>query len=139
MSSPGWRRVDDFKIAPEKIERFKDKVNYINAFSEAILGDESQAVRPDRDATYTLEPLQKGIFSFEGNYTARSSRPPHQGACQEIALTGGVIKRSFIYHNPLGEEADPGVSFSNRLISSLTLFQKSTLWDTNPGSQNSIR
>lgn len=35
----------------------KDKVNYINAFTEAILGDESQAERPDRDVTYTLEPL----------------------------------------------------------------------------------
>lgn len=45
----------------------KDKVNYINAFTEAILGDESQAERPDRDATYTLEPLQKGTFSFAGN------------------------------------------------------------------------
>ena len=45
----------------------KDKVNYINAFCEAILGDESQTERPDRDATYTLEPLQKGTFSFAGN------------------------------------------------------------------------
>jgi hypothetical protein len=45
----------------------KDKVNYINAFTEAILGDKSQAERPDRDVTYTLEPLQKGAFSFMGN------------------------------------------------------------------------
>jgi hypothetical protein len=50
----------------------KDKVNYINAFSEAILGDESQAERPDRDATYTLEPLQKGTFSFAGNEVIKS-------------------------------------------------------------------
>ena len=45
----------------------KDKVNYINAFTEAILGDESQAERPDRDVTFTLEPLQKGSFNFAGN------------------------------------------------------------------------
>jgi hypothetical protein len=45
----------------------KNKVNYINVFSEAILGDESQAGRPDRDVTYTFEPLQKGTFSFVGN------------------------------------------------------------------------
>lgn len=45
----------------------KDKVNYISAFTETILGDKSQTERPDRDATYTLEPLQKGSFSFAGN------------------------------------------------------------------------
>ena len=45
----------------------KDKINYINAFTAAILGDESQADRSDRDVTYTLEPLQKGTFSFGGN------------------------------------------------------------------------
>lgn len=45
----------------------KDKLNYITAFTEAILEDESQAKRPDRDVTYTLEPLQKGTFSFAGN------------------------------------------------------------------------
>lgn len=63
---------DNFEINPEKMDRFKapyqkDKVNYISAFTEAILGDESQAERPDRDVTYTLEPLQKGTFSFAGN------------------------------------------------------------------------
>ena len=45
----------------------KDKVNYISAFTEAILEDKSQAERPDRDETYTLEPLQKEKFSFAGN------------------------------------------------------------------------
>lgn len=45
----------------------KDKVNYISTFTEEILRDKSQADRPDRDVTYTLEPLQKGIFSFVGN------------------------------------------------------------------------
>jgi hypothetical protein len=45
----------------------KDKGNYINAFTEAILGDESQAQRLDRDHTYSLEPLQDGTFSFAGS------------------------------------------------------------------------
>ncbi len=45
----------------------KDKENYIRAFTEAIIRDESQAERPDRDETYTLQPLQKGTFSFTGN------------------------------------------------------------------------
>ncbi|MBW1825043.1 MAG: hypothetical protein JRI87_10850 [Deltaproteobacteria bacterium] len=44
-----------------------DKDNYIDAFTETILEDDSQANRADRDATYTLEPLQKGTFSFAGN------------------------------------------------------------------------
>jgi len=50
----------------------KDKENYIKAFTEAIIGDESQAERPDRDVTYTLEPLQKGTFSFDGNENIRA-------------------------------------------------------------------
>lgn len=45
----------------------KDKDNYIKSFTEAIVEDGSQAERPDRDATYTLEPLQQGTFSFAGN------------------------------------------------------------------------
>lgn len=45
----------------------KDRENYIKVFSETILEDESQAKRPDRNATYTLEPLQTGSFSFSGN------------------------------------------------------------------------
>ena len=45
----------------------KDRVNYIKVFTETILEDETQANRPDRDATYTLAPLQDGSFSFSGN------------------------------------------------------------------------
>jgi len=45
----------------------KDRDHYIKAFTSAILEDESQASRQDRDATYTLKPLQDGTFSFEGN------------------------------------------------------------------------
>ena len=45
----------------------KDKQNYIDVFTEVILNDDSQADRPDRDSTYTLEPLQNGTFSFAGN------------------------------------------------------------------------
>lgn len=45
----------------------KDKLNYIDAFTEMILEDESQADRKDRDDTYTLEPLQNGTFIFAGN------------------------------------------------------------------------
>jgi len=45
----------------------KDRENYIKAFTETILEDETQANRPDRDATYTLEPLQNNTFSFAGN------------------------------------------------------------------------
>ncbi|MBN1574824.1 MAG: hypothetical protein JW984_16630 [Deltaproteobacteria bacterium] len=45
----------------------KDKLNYISTFTEEILGDKRQADRPDRDVTYTLEPLQNGTFSFVGN------------------------------------------------------------------------
>lgn len=45
----------------------KDKDNYINAFAETVLGDKSQADRADRDNTYTLEPVQNGTFSYQGN------------------------------------------------------------------------
>ena len=45
----------------------RDKENYIKIFTEVIVEDGSQATRPDRDATYTLEPLQNGTFSFAGN------------------------------------------------------------------------
>ncbi len=45
----------------------RDKDNYIEAFTESILEDESQAIRVDRDVTYTLKPLQEGTFSFAGN------------------------------------------------------------------------
>jgi hypothetical protein len=45
----------------------KDKDNYIKAFTESIIEDETQADREDRDATYTLRPLQDGTFSFAGN------------------------------------------------------------------------
>lgn len=45
----------------------KDRENYIKAFTTAILEDESQFERPDRDLTYSLKPLQDGTFSFEGN------------------------------------------------------------------------
>ena len=45
----------------------KDKVNYIHAFAETVLGDKRQADRTDRDNTYTLEPLKNGTFSFQGN------------------------------------------------------------------------
>lgn len=50
----------------------KDKENYIKAFTETILEDESQAERTDRDVTYTLEPLQKRTFSFNGNEDIRA-------------------------------------------------------------------
>lgn len=45
----------------------KDKENYIKAFTDEILCDTSQSDRPDRDQTYTLEPLQNGTLSFNGN------------------------------------------------------------------------
>jgi hypothetical protein len=45
----------------------KEKENYIKLFTEVILEDGNQAKRPDRDATYTLEPLRNGTFSFAGN------------------------------------------------------------------------
>ena len=45
----------------------RDKENYIKIFTEVIVEDSSQATRPDRDATYTLEPLQNDTFSFAGN------------------------------------------------------------------------
>jgi hypothetical protein len=45
----------------------RDKDNYIQAFTEAIIEDEAQMEREDRDATYTLKPLQHGTFSFAGN------------------------------------------------------------------------
>jgi len=50
----------------------KDKDNYIKAFREAILEDDSQEEYPNQDATYTLEPLQKGAFNFIGNEVIRS-------------------------------------------------------------------
>ncbi|MFH0926834.1 MAG: hypothetical protein V1872_14585 [bacterium] len=45
----------------------KDKENYIACFTSAIIEDETQEEREDRDVTYTLEPLQNGTFNFEGN------------------------------------------------------------------------
>ncbi|RJQ74157.1 MAG: hypothetical protein C4519_17175 [Desulfobacteraceae bacterium] len=45
----------------------KDKENYIKAFTEVILSDGSQAEHPNRDATYTLRPLQDGTFCYSGN------------------------------------------------------------------------
>lgn len=50
----------------------RDKDNYILAFAETIVQDESQAEREDRDETYSLDPLQKGTFSFAGNNIIRS-------------------------------------------------------------------
>ena len=45
----------------------KDKDNYIDTFTEAIVGDKSRAQSFLRDDAYTLKPLQKGTFSFAGN------------------------------------------------------------------------
>jgi len=45
----------------------RDKENYIKTFTEVIVEDGNQATRPDRDSTYTLEPLRNGTFSFAGN------------------------------------------------------------------------
>lgn len=45
----------------------RDKENYIKTFTEVIVGDGNQATRPDRDTTYTLEPLRNGTLSFAGN------------------------------------------------------------------------
>jgi len=50
----------------------KDKINYINAFQQTILEDNSQLDDSERDATYTLEPLQKGIFNYAGNEVIES-------------------------------------------------------------------
>lgn len=45
----------------------KDRKKYIEAFTNVLIEDKSQADREDRDATYTLEPIKNGSFSFEGN------------------------------------------------------------------------
>jgi hypothetical protein len=50
----------------------KDKNNYIDAFIESIMEDDCQKEYPDRDATYTLKPLQNETFNFVGNEVIRS-------------------------------------------------------------------
>jgi len=50
-----------------KAPYMRDKENYIKTFTEVIAEDGHQAIRPDRDRTYTLEPLSNGTFSFAGN------------------------------------------------------------------------
>jgi hypothetical protein len=45
----------------------REKMNYVAAFCEDIVGDESQAQREDLKETYSLVPLQDGTFSFNGN------------------------------------------------------------------------
>jgi hypothetical protein len=45
----------------------KDRNQYIKTFTSTIIEDATQANREDRDATYTLKPLQDGSLSFAGN------------------------------------------------------------------------
>ncbi|MEK7309584.1 MAG: hypothetical protein AAB038_02055 [Planctomycetota bacterium] len=50
----------------------KDREKYIDVFADIIICDKSQAMRPDRDDTYILKPLQEDDFSFPVNETIRS-------------------------------------------------------------------
>ncbi len=45
----------------------KGRVQYIKSFAKCLMGDESLATRPDRDSVFTLKPLQKGSFNWNGN------------------------------------------------------------------------
>ncbi len=45
----------------------KDREQYIKSFANAILGNPALAESPDRDKVYTLQPLQNGAFSWQGN------------------------------------------------------------------------
>lgn len=55
-----------------KTSLWKDRDAYGNLFAQVILGDASQALRLDRDATYTLEPLQNGKFTYAVNEIIKS-------------------------------------------------------------------
>lgn len=50
----------------------RDRENYIRAFGEHILGDVKLVEKPEVNATYSLEPLQKGKFSYAGNEKIKS-------------------------------------------------------------------
>lgn len=52
----------------------KDKDNYIRAFTETILRDETRTSDLFRDEAYSLKPLQDGTFSFAGNDVITSVR-----------------------------------------------------------------
>lgn len=45
----------------------KDREQYIKSFAKYLMGDESLAASPDRDAVFTLKPLQDGTFNWNGN------------------------------------------------------------------------
>ena len=50
----------------------KDKLNYIKAFTHTILEKEDDIDESERDATYSLAPIQDGTFNFGGNETVTS-------------------------------------------------------------------
>jgi hypothetical protein len=49
----------------------KDREQYIESFSRCIMGDESLAESEERDAIYTLRPLQNGSFNWDGNESVK--------------------------------------------------------------------
>ena len=55
------------KLLSIKASLPKDREQYIKSFSRCLMGDESLAEREDRDAIYTLKPLQNGSFNWNGN------------------------------------------------------------------------
>jgi len=52
-----------------------DREQYIRSFASAIIGDLSLADNPDRDKIYTLDPILKGSFKWEGNEYIKSIIP----------------------------------------------------------------
>ena len=55
------------KLLAIKASLQKDREQYIKSFAKCLMGDESLASRPDRDASFTLKPLQNGSFNWNGN------------------------------------------------------------------------
>lgn len=45
----------------------KDRDQYLKCFARCIIGDESVLSSEDRDKIYSLEPVQKGKFNWNGN------------------------------------------------------------------------
>ncbi len=85
--------------------RSKDRDNYISAFADIILCDRSQAIRHDRDAIYTLEPIQKDDFSFPINETIKSVKL----IAVTLAINGSTEPTIHI------ESSDIGRTFKNDL------------------------
>ena len=88
------------EILSIKASLAKDREQYIKSFSRCIMGDESLAESEERDAIYTLRPLQEGSFSWDGNESIREIiltevRLKLQGSTEPvIKISSGDVRKT---------------------------------------------